>query len=203
MSKLKRKIKPLVIWIMRNTFIFRSTYETIGIGCPVNYKYFFFQKVLGFNRFVPWPVHFTSSVTGYKYIKIGVNTAPGASIGNYIFASPDARIYIGDYTVIASGVCIAGFNHDVNDISRYTTRGGISIGRYCWIGANAVVLSGVTLGDHTVVAAGAVVKDEFPEGYCVLAGNPAQIVKRLEPEKITEYQHPYKYHGYKRLGQKV
>lgn len=203
MSRLKETIKPFVIWLMKNTFFLRSTYETIGIGCPANYKFYFFQKIIGVNRFVPWPVHFTSRVTGHEYIEIGINTAPGASIGNYIFAAPDARIYIGDYTVIASGVCIAGFDHDVNDISRYRSRGGISIGRYCWVGANAVVLSGVTLGDHTVVAAGAVVKSSFPEGYCILAGNPAQVVKRLDPQKVTEYQHPYQYHGYKRLGRRA
>ncbi|MEQ1824103.1 MAG: DapH/DapD/GlmU-related protein, partial [Fimbriimonadaceae bacterium] len=53
----------------------------------------------------------------------------------------------------------------------------------CWIGMNAVVLPGVTLGDRTVVAAGAVVTKSFPEGWCIVAGVPAKLLRSLkEPE---------------------
>lgn len=196
------KIKPIksACWFFIKKIPFlRPIYETRGTGCPANFTYFFFQKILGFNRKVPWPVHFTSLVTGQDFIHIGINTAPGASIANYIFASKDAPISIGNYTVIASNVCIGSSNHDVYDISKYTTKGGISIGNYCWISANAVILSGVTLGDHTVVAAGAIVNKSFPDGFCIIAGNPASIVKKLDPTSVVEFEHPYKYHGYKRL----
>jgi acetyltransferase-like isoleucine patch superfamily enzyme len=191
--------KPLYLWAIKNIWFLRPIYETAGTGCPVNYKYFFFQKILGFNRRVPWPVHFTSIVSGEKYITIGFNTAPGASVGNYIFASPEAPIYIGNCTVMASNVCIGSFNHDIYNISQYTTKGGIHIGEYCWIAANSVVLSGVKLGDHTVVAAGAVVNHSFPDGYCVLAGNPAKIVKKIEQDKVVRFTHPYRYIGYKKI----
>lgn len=192
--------KRVLFWLVTKIWFLRPIYETARTACPVNHKYFFFQKVMGFNRSVPWPVHFTSIVSGHKYIKIGINTAPGASLGNYIFASVDSPIYIGDYTTIASNVCIGAFNHDINDISKYSTKGGICIGDYCWIAANSVILSGVTLGDHTVVAAGAVVISSFEDGYCVLAGNPARIVKKLDPAKVVRFIHPYKYRGYSRLG---
>jgi acetyltransferase-like isoleucine patch superfamily enzyme len=195
----KAVLKPLGIWAIKNIWFLRPIYETANTGCPINHKYFFFQKVLGFNRQVPWPVHFTSIVVGEEYITIGFNTAPGASIGNYIFASPDAPIHIGNYTVIASNVCVGSFNHDIYNISQYTTKGGIHIGDYCWIAANAVVLSGVTLGDHTVVAAGAVVNRSFPDGCCVLAGNPAKVVKHLDPTKVVRFSHPYRYIGYKKV----
>lgn len=199
MSVLKAKIKPAILWFLRNSFFFRSTYETLGTGCPANYKFYFFQKILGFNRGVPWPVHFTSSVTGYRFIDIGINTAPGASIGNYIFAKSDARIFVGDYTVIASNVCIGSFDHDVYNVSEYKVKGDIRIGSYCWVGANSVILSGVELGDHTVVAAGSVVNRSFLEGRCVLAGNPAKVVKELASERLVRFEHRYKYRGYKRL----
>lgn len=194
-------LKPLYLWAIKNISFLRPIYETENTGCPVNHKYFFFQKILGFNRSVPWPVHFTSIVSGEKYITIGCNTAPGASIGNYIFASSEAPIHIGSYTVIASNVCIGALNHDIYDISKYTTKGGIHISDYCWIGANAVVLSGVTLGAHTVVAAGAVVNKSFPDGYCVLAGNPSKVVKYLDPSKVVKFVHPYQYIGYRKVKQ--
>jgi len=180
--------------------LFRAFAETAGTGCPLNARYMFFQKVLGFNRRVPWPVHFTSVVSGSNYMRIGVNTAPGASIGNYIFASPEAPIHFGDFCVIASNVCIGSFNHDAYNISRYTHKGGITLGNYCWVGANAVILSGVALGDHTVVAAGAVVTRSFPEGHCVLAGSPARVIKALERDRVERFLPPYLYRGYRRLG---
>lgn len=196
---IKSTLRPLYRWSIKNIGFLRPVYETAGTGCPVNLKYIFFQKVLGFNRRVPWPVHFTSIVSGEKYITIGYNTAPGASIGNYIFASPEAPIHIGSCTVIASNVCIGSYNHDIYNISQYITKGGIHIGNYCWIAANAVVLSGVTLGDHTVVAAGAVVNRSFPDGYCILAGNPAKPVKHINPAKVVRFTHPYRYIGYRKV----
>jgi acetyltransferase-like isoleucine patch superfamily enzyme len=45
---------------------------------------------------------------------------------------------------------------------------------------NAVILPGVTLGDHTIVGAGSVVTKSFENGNCVIAGNPAKIIKNLE-----------------------
>nr|WP_283244199.1 DapH/DapD/GlmU-related protein [Luoshenia tenuis] len=54
------------------------------------------------------------------------------------------------------------------------------LGEKCWIGMNSVVLPGVTLGPHTVVGAGAVVTKSFPEGYCVIAGNPARMIRKLD-----------------------
>lgn len=193
-------IKSILLFFIKRSPYLRSIYEKRGTGYPANIKYLFFQKIIGFNRNIPWPVHFTSLVTGGEFIKIGINTAPGASIANYIFASKDAPISIGDYTIIASNVCIGSSNHDIYNISKYTTKGGISIGNYCWIAANTVILSGVTLGDHTIVAAGSVVNKSFPEGFCILAGNPATVVKKLDPASVVKFEHPYKYHGYKRLS---
>ncbi len=51
---------------------------------------------------------------------------------------------------------------------------------HCWIGMNSMILPGVTLGPHTVVGAGSVVTKSFPDGYCVIAGNPAKIIKVLD-----------------------
>jgi serine acetyltransferase len=65
---------------------------------------------------------------------------------------------------------------------------------------NVVILPGVTLGDHTAVAAGAVVNTSHPEGYCIVAGVPAKIVKRLDPTIVVEQRNPYEYIGYYRLG---
>ena len=53
----------------------------------------------------------------------------------------------------------------------------VRIGSGSWLGANAIVLPGSTIGEHVVVAAGAVVRGEIPD-HCVVAGVPAKIIRR-------------------------
>jgi acetyltransferase-like isoleucine patch superfamily enzyme len=61
---------------------------------------------------------------------------------------------------------------------------------------NAVVLPGVELGDFTVVGAGSVVTHSFRSGYCIIAGNPAKLIRNIDPDKCIRYQNKYEYHGY-------
>lgn len=172
--------------------------ETHNTAIEVTPSSWFLQK-LSRNRKVPWPVHYRSLVDGWKYIRIGVNTAPGISFGNYIFATESCPISFGDYTVLAPNVCIAGINHDPENILTHTQYGGVQIGAYCWIGMNAVVLPGVTLGDHTVVGAGAVVTKSFHEGYCIIAGNPARLIRRLDKSRVKESSYSAEYIGFRRI----
>jgi len=160
----------------------------------------FMLQMLGRNRWVPWPVHHRSLVVGSQFITIGKNTAPGISFGNYIFACKESPLEFGDYTVLAPNVCIAGYSHEPECIYKHINKGGVKIGSYCWIGANAVVLSGVVLGDHTVVGAGAVVTRSFPDGECIIAGNPAREIRKLDSERVEKFYFPYEYIGYRRLG---
>lgn len=58
----------------------------------------------------------------------------------------------------------------------------IKIGKNCFIGCNSIILKGTVLGDGCVVGAGAVVAGKF-ENNCVIVGNPAKVIKRLEGNK--------------------
>jgi acetyltransferase-like isoleucine patch superfamily enzyme len=92
-------------------------------------------------------------------------------------------IHIGDNVRIASNVQIITRNHDLKDISKYEERKDVYICDNCWIGANAIILPGVTLGEHTIVGAGSVVTKNFTNGFCVIAGNPAKKIKNIEIEE--------------------
>ena len=52
---------------------------------------------------------------------------------------------------------------------------------------NAVILPGVELGDHTIVGAGAIVTKSYPEGYCVLVGNPARPIKKVVKDENGQF----------------
>lgn len=189
-----RSIIRTVYWfVIRNIWFLRPIYETKGTHTPITWSRIFFQKILGFHRGVYWQVHFTSKVDSVDKIIAGVETSPGVSNGCYIHGS--GGIEIGDYTQIAPNVGIISSNHDVED-GRKKKNGKVVIGKYSWIGMNAVVLPGVVLGDFTIVAAGAIVTKSFPDGYCVIGGNPAKEIKKLDPEKCVRYRSKYEYNGY-------
>ncbi|MFC1826890.1 acyltransferase [Thermodesulfobacteriota bacterium] len=139
-------------------------------------KYWFIQKVLRVNSHVPWPVHWTSAIRDPEKIQRGTRT-PGLGRGCHI----DGRnsIKFGENVWIGPYVSLISMNHDVNDFRQYKKSSPIIINRDCWLGARSIILPGVELGDHTIVAAGAVVNRSFPDGNQVLAGVPAKIVKRL------------------------
>ncbi len=139
---------------------------------------FFFRKLFRQNSSVTWAIHHTSVVIHPEKIKRGINVYPGDSPGNYIQAKNG--IEIGDYTNFGPNVGLISANHDLKNNSSHKKSNPIVIGKKCWIGMNVVILPEVELGDNTIVGANSVVTKSFKEGYCVLAGNPAKIIKKID-----------------------
>ena len=81
---------------------------------------------------------------------------------------------------IGPRVSVISMNHDPYDYHSYIESGPVVIGNNCWLGAGSVVLPKVEIGEHTIVAAGAVVTKSFKEGNQILAGVPARVVKKLD-----------------------
>ncbi len=97
------------------------------------------------------------------------------------FAHLAGAIKIGDGVRIAGMVSIYGFNHgysrtDIPIYQQTLTSIGIDIGAGCWIGANTVIVDGVKIGAHSIVAGGSVVTSDFPE-YSIIGGCPARLIK--------------------------
>jgi len=138
---------------------------------------FLFRRLLRHNAGVPWAVHHTATIRSPARLRAGLGSFPGDSPGVYINA--DNGVVVGDFTNIGPQVGLISANHDVLDNAARVAAPSLRIGRFCWLGMGAVVLPGVELGDFTVVGAGAVVTRSFPAGYCVLAGNPARLLKEL------------------------
>ena len=167
--------------------------KTRSTQTPITIDMWIDQHILGHHADVYWPVHRTSTVIGWRNILAGVETSPGYMGGCYIQAL--GTICIGDYSQIGPNVGLISSNHNLLDNHRHTI-GHIRIGAYCWIGMGVVVLPDVELGDFTIVGANAVVTKSFPEGYCVVAGNPARVIRRLDPDQCVRSVSEHEYHGY-------
>lgn len=92
-------------------------------------------------------------------------------------------VSIGSHVNLAQGITVTALNHNFSEPNKRIDEQGVStqeivINNDVWIGANAVILPGVTIGSHCVVAAGAVVTKDIPDG-CIVAGVPAKIIKQL------------------------
>lgn len=110
-------------------------------------------------------------------VVIGDNTRIG------IHCTVIGPVTIGSHVNLAQGITVTALNHNFNDPSLRIDEQGVStkavvIGDDVWIGANAVILPGVTIGSHVVVAAGAVVTKDVPANTLV-GGVPAKIIKQL------------------------
>lgn len=138
-----------------------------------------------------WPAH----------VSVGRHTY-GLSKRNFVQPHAAAPISVGAFCSIGPEVLIFGrADHPTQLASTYpfrtkllhpeagnadaVTKGPVRIGNDVWIGARAMILSGVTIGDGAIVAAGAVVARDVP-AYGIVAGNPAKLIKhRFAPEAVS------------------
>lgn len=90
-------------------------------------------------------------------------------------------ITIGDNTLIGHNVVLATLNHEFNPSERsWLYPKAIVVEKNVWIGANATILQGVTIGDNSIVAAGAVVLKDVPKNT-IVGGIPAKIIREIDP----------------------
>lgn len=132
---------------------------------------------------------FATINNGVGEVIIGERTRIG--LGNTIIGP----VKIGNDIMFAQNITVSGLNHGYEDIStpislQPTSTAPISIEDEVWIGANSVIVAGVTVGKHSVVAAGSVVTRDVPP-YSIVAGNPAKLLKQYNPdtkkwEKVTK-----------------
>jgi acetyltransferase-like isoleucine patch superfamily enzyme len=143
------------------------------------------MDVLPFNKFELGAnsviEDFSTINNGVGDVIIGDNSLIG--MANVIIGP----VTIGNNVILAQNVVASGLNHEYRDPDvpirdQDVTTAQIIIGDDCWIAANVVITSGVTIGKHSIVAAGSVVtKDILP--YSVAVGNPARVIKRYDIDK--------------------
>jgi len=158
-------------------------------------------------RFVRWlsrrlAVH--ENVTYGRELRVGrgcvISSPHGLRIGDRVSIGPRTIIQvdgqIGDFALIGMGVQIVGKNdHAVNEVGvpivdstwagdRDPDRSDrVDIGRDVWIGGSSVIVSGITIGEGSVIGAGSVVTKDIP-AYSIAAGSPARVIRsRFDSQK--------------------
>lgn len=165
--------------------------EAVRIGMELNTKYHtpeelreIMSKLIGkrvdssFRMFPPFYTDFGKNITIGKDV----------FINSGCHFQDQGGIEIGDGTLIGHNVVLATINHDLNPKeNRKNHYAPIKIGAHVWIGSNAAILSGVTIGDYAVIAAGAVVTRDVP-AMTIVGGVPAKVLKVVQEEKEERYE---------------
>lgn len=144
------------------------------------------SRLIGSHRRIPWPVHPRTIISNSKNITFDINDLHIFQTPGCYWQNHKANIVIGEGSHVGPNVGLITTNHDLYNLDNHGMGKDIILGKSCWIGMNAVILPGVELGDHTIVGAGSVVTKSFPKGFCVIAGNPAKIIKELDKHYLFE-----------------
>jgi acetyltransferase-like isoleucine patch superfamily enzyme len=129
----------------------------------------------GDNTYIHSSVNFKSS----ENIRVGSNVRIQPQV--ILWASPNSKITIGNYSGLGPGTKLFSSNHDYKFEGRYIEQAwiekDIEIGENVWIGAGCIITAGVSIGEGSVVGAGSVVTKSIPP-YSLAIGSPAKVVKQ-------------------------
>ena len=156
------------------------------------------------EAFVRWPVHGNVlEALRAGRLQIGAKsllepnvwiTAPGDArvrigAGTFlnmgVMIAAEELVEIGDHCMLANGCFVSDASHRYDDPEKpitwqgFHSKGPTRIGDNCWLGAHAVVTSGVSIGQRCVVGAGSVVTKDV-EPYSIVAGSPAKLIRKIE-----------------------
>ncbi len=115
----------------------------------------------------------------------GLEIGGGSFLNMGCMVAVHDRVTIGEHTMLANNCFVSDADHRFDDPDLpitwqgFMSKGPTSIGSNCWLGANCVVTSGVTVGDRCVVGANSVVTRDLPGGV-VAVGAPARVVRRID-----------------------
>lgn len=188
-------IKNILRTIMYNIPVYGTYRKLCHIGYDeMDFSFYSYVKFRFFtiDKSIYWPKAKTCTIKHPKNIKVGKNSQ---IFKRGCYVQGGGKLIIGEYVSFATNIGIITANHDIYNQQQHI-KGKVEIGDYCWIGMNSVILPNVKLGPRTIVGAGSVVTKSFPEGFCVIGGNPAKKIKDLDPDKFVRPKCKYEAYGY-------
>ena len=183
--------KPIKATSRYMMFCAKTTQESMKIMMDLNNQYHTSREIQElFAKLTGQPVDRTLSLMPPFHTDFGKNI----HIGKFVFINAGCSfqdqggITIGDGCLLGHNTVIATLNHDENPARRNDLiPAPVVIGNRVWIGSNATILPGVTIGDNAIVAAGAVVTKDVPPDT-VVAGVPAKILRKIRGKEQEDQQ---------------
>ena len=171
-NKMPKEFQEYMVWVQKMNHKF-------NLAEPESEEYYklmheLFNHQIGEKSSIRNPV----TVVEPNKVKMGKNSI----IMNNALLMASGGIEIGDSTMLAAHAKLISNDHDLYDRS-ILTMVPIKIGNHVWVGAGATIWKGVTVGDHAMIGGGSVVTKDVPP-YAVVVGNPAKVVKYLDPKKF-------------------
>ena len=182
------KLKKLIDWVIMNQVETRPRWF-IRLLAPL-YQHRGKNSVIHRSARMDTPPYRIFSLGDYSVVEsfACINNAVGdVIIGNHtrigLHNTIIGPVKIGNNVNLAQGITVTALNHNFSDSNKRIDEQGVStspviIEDDVWIGANAVVLPGVKIGNHCVIAAGAVVTKDVPP-HSLVAGVPAKVIKQI------------------------
>ncbi|MBR5989289.1 MAG: acyltransferase [Prevotella sp.] len=186
--KASPKLKKLMTWFIMNQVETRPRWY-IRLLAPL-YQHRGRHSVIHRSVRMDTPPYRRFRLGDYSVVEsfACINNAVGdVSIGDHtrigLHNTIIGPVVIGSHVNLAQGITITALNHIFSDPQKRIDEQGVSTDQVIieddtWIGANAVILPGVTIGRHSVIAAGAVVTKDIPP-HSLAAGIPAKIIKQI------------------------
>ena len=189
-EKLKKnpKLKKFIDWVIMNQVETRPRWF-IRLLAPL-YQHRGKHSVIHRSARMDTPPYRIFSLGDYSVVEsfACINNAVGdVMIGDHtrigLHNTIIGPVEIGNYVNLAQGITVTALNHNFSDTNKRIDEQGVStnpvtIEDDVWVGANAVILPGVTIGEHCVIAAGAVVTKDVPP-HSLVAGVPAKVIKQI------------------------
>ena len=188
-----KKLKEYLDFLNNNRYIvgnspihqtmFYFSDEALRITAELNGRYHTMSEIQElFSLLIGKPVDKTFGMFPPFYTDCGKNI----TIGKNVFINMGCKfqdqggITIGDEALIGHNVVMATLNHDFDPEKRASMISApIKIGKRVWVGANAIILGGVIIGDNSIIAAGSIVKSDVPPNT-IVAGIPARVIKKID-----------------------
>lgn len=189
-AKLKEnpKLKKLIDWVIMNQVETRPRWF-VRLLAPL-YQHRGKHAVIHHSVRMDTPPYRKFSIGNYSVVEsfACINNAVGdVEIGDYtrigLHNTIIGPVKIGSHVNLAQGITVTALNHNFSDAGKRIDEQGVStnpvtIEDDVWIGTNAVILPGITIGTHSVIAAGAVVTKDVPP-HSLVAGVPAKVIKQI------------------------
>ena len=189
-EKLKKnpKLKKFIDWVIMNQVETRPRWF-IRLLAPL-YQHRGKHSVIHRSARMDTPPYRIFSLGDYSVVEsfACINNAVGdVTIGDHtrigLHNTIIGPVEIGNHVNLAQGITVTALNHNFSGTNKRIDEQGVStnpvtIEDDVWVGANAVILPGVTIGEHCVIAAGAVVTKDVPP-HSLVAGVPAKVIKQI------------------------